>query len=332
MPHTFRRLLLRLLLLAAPLFVALCIYFRDDPYRVLHSYTTYNHAPVFLDEGSVGWNLLKQNYSRYHYNSFIMGNSCTMAYKTTAWRRHLPADAHPMRLFDNAETIGGIFQKLSALDRSHINIRNILLITDWDTFRNTLPPSGFIHVTPPEVSRISPMKYQLQFVQGFLMPNVLIPYLRHKIDPGYTDRKTLNPYPVTRIDSTNDAKNPHDREIAKQGPTYWKQRKKEFAHKRPSVAPIVIGTRQTEFLQNMAALLRRHHTNVKIVISPNYKQVAINPHDLNLLRQIFGAAHVFDFSGVNPVCQQVSNFYDAGHYRPNVGEAVMQTVYGKGQN
>ena len=49
----------------------------------------------------------------------------------------------------------------------------------------------------------------------------------------------------------------------------------------------------------MAEVFQTHHTNCKIIISPEYKQIRMNPADVEQLKNIFGSEHVYDFSGIN---------------------------------
>ena len=56
---------------------------------------------------------------------------------------------------------------------------------------------------------------------------------------------------------------------------------------------------QTELLKEIDQICRKHNTSVKIIISPDYNQISINPADVEILKDIFGYENVFDFSGIN---------------------------------
>lgn len=124
------RFCLKLLLLALPLFPIVAIYFIFDPYMVLHSYKRFDNSPVLLNEAHVGWQNYLQNRDSIAYNSFILGNSCTMAFLTGEWEKYLDKDDHAVRFYDNWESLGGVRQKLQALDSVGAPLKNVLVILD----------------------------------------------------------------------------------------------------------------------------------------------------------------------------------------------------------
>jgi len=77
----------------------------------------------------------------------------------------------------------------------------------------------------------------------------------------------------------------------------------------------------------MRDIFQRHGTDARIVINPLYDQIALNPKDLAVLREIFGESKVFDFSGANAITEEMRNYYDPGHYRPPIANWVMEQVY-----
>ena len=79
----------------------------------------------------------------------------------------------------------------------------------------------------------------------------------------------------------------------------------------------------------MAEVFQAHHTNCKIIISPEYKQIRINPSDVTELKKIFGEENVFDFSGINEYTNDIRNYYEGSHYRPCLGRRLLDIVYGK---
>ena len=77
----------------------------------------------------------------------------------------------------------------------------------------------------------------------------------------------------------------------------------------------------------MAEVFQTHHTNCKIIISPEYKQIRLNPADVEQLKEIFGAENVYDFSGINKYTNNIRNYYEGSHYRPCLGRQLLDSVY-----
>lgn len=75
------RFMKKLFILFIPFIALLAVYFLDDPFMVLKNYERYDQTPVVLNEGHVGWQMYLNNRDTIPIDSYIMGNSCTMAYQ-----------------------------------------------------------------------------------------------------------------------------------------------------------------------------------------------------------------------------------------------------------
>ena len=53
----------------------------------------------------------------------------------------------------------------------------------------------------------------------------------------------------------------------------------------------------------------------------------MNPADVEQLKNIFGAKIVYDFSGINQYTYDIRNYYDGSHYRPCLGQKLLDRVY-----
>ena len=266
------RFTMKLSILLTPFIALLVVYFLNDPFMVLRHYDRYDNSPVMLNEGYIGWQMYMNNRDSIAFDSFIMGNSCTMAYQCHEWEKYLDG-GRAVRLFGNAESIAAISKKLQALERNGAEIKNL---------------------------------------QG-----------------------VINPYGAIRDAVTNDAINPRERMIRDEGETYWENHKKEFVKARDCnyrngeyrEGERFLWETQTELLKEIDQICRKHNTSVKIIISPDYNQISINPADVEILKDIFGYENVFDFSGINEYTNDIHNYYERGHYRPILGARLLQKVY-----
>ena len=84
--------------------------------------------------------------------------------------------------------------------------------------------------------------------------------------------------------------------IKEEGDKYWENRKGEFTKEKMKnyrdgkyrEAPQVLREKQINLLQEIKWICRKHDTDVKIIISPDYLQVNINPADVKTLKRFFG--------------------------------------------
>lgn len=321
----------KVIILCLPFIVALGLYFYFDPFMVLRTYPRYDQSDVFINENLIGWKIYQKHKKARHYNSFIMGNSCTQAFKCKEWEKYLTPGSHAMRFFDNQETIGGFYKKLVALDRDGTEIRNILLVMDWDSFGSAKSYPGSLHAMPPEADpNESHIGYQLKYIQTFFFPDFIFPFMMHKWNPNYCEAGVVHNYKCIRDSVDNDAINPNDHLITAEGESYWKKQKNLFSARKESTALPVINKDIMKELKGIRSICLLHHTKVDIIIGPDFKLIKINPADLKILRTCFGLNSVHDFSGSNDITRDYHHYYDRAHYRPVIGNRIMKQIYGRG--
>jgi len=319
--------------LVAPFLVASIIYIVNDPYMVLHRYKRYDSTCLFLNEHYVGWQTYLNNRDSVHYDSFIMGNSFTMAFKSASWKKYLNSDDRVLRLFGNAERLSSVYAKIKALDKVHAPIKHILLVADKNLMDNTpLTPSA-LNLLPPGESNITNANFQKSFLQSFFIPTNMYAYLNYSICKTYHKymKGVINPYGIVHDPVTLDAVNPHDKEIALYHDRYWTIFKSRFPQRSGLNADFtpVIKQSQKDLLLRIKQLCDKNHTDIKIIMGPDYKQVKFNPKDIAILQQIFGKNNVYDFTGINTYTEDIHNYYEAAHFRPTVGDKLLQVVYGQ---
>lgn len=323
-----RSLMLKLALFSLPFIGIISLYFHDDPFKVLRKYNTYDSA-ITLNESSVGWSIYKNNRDSIHFNSFILGNSCTMAFRCSEWEKYLDG-GRAVRLFGNAETIKAVYEKLKALDSQNAQIDNVLIILDKQSLSEYLLRQGVYYVLPHDISGETWFSEQLSYIQTFVSPDFLFPYIfSYKILNIVPESGAFNQYGRIRNPKNNDSFNPREKWIAQEGKRYWEKRKNDFSVQegKEIEQPPVIKLRQRNILEDIDEIFMKHNTSFKIIISPNYKECKLNRDDLATLQDIFGDNNVFDFSGMNEYSKNKYFYYERNHYRPILGQKLLKVVY-----
>lgn len=243
--RTFKGFIIKCVLFLVPFFVLAGIYFYDDPFKVLREYKKYDNDPIFLNEDYIGWKTYKNYRDSLHFDSFILGNSCTMAFLTSDWEKYLNGEK-AIRLYGTAQRLAAVHRKVMALDKQQDKIANVLLIVDPTLLREHQLSSGYMHLLPPEISGMNKFKFQSQFAQEFFNPKFMIPYMDYRICHHYRPymRGIVNPDKNIRNTVTNDLWNPREEEIAELGDYYWEKYKKIPSSFRsgPDLSP---GTHET---------------------------------------------------------------------------------------
>lgn len=323
------RFYLKCLLLASPFLLLLGIYVADDPFMVLRKYTDYDHSRVCLSEGATAWTKYKMLRNERHYDSFIMGNSCTRGFLCSDWKQHIQGS--PFRFFSNAEGLGDICVKLEALAKEpNQPVADLLIVADLSTLENDKPRGGIMHIMPPDVTGKSWISYQATFLQGFLSPKFLLPYLKYLFTRKFEKSMEgiIAEGPASHERYTNDHVPFLEDSIRLEGERFWQQRidLQRVAALQPKTAPRVIEAPQTEKLKEIADFCRQHHTRLRFVLIPNIEQERIHPHDVDQLKQVLGAQNVYDFSA-DSLLSNYHNFYDWTHFRVTTGRTIMDRIY-----
>lgn len=324
--------LMKLSLLGLPFVPLFCIYLYSDPDMVLYRYKRFDQTNVILNEAFVGWQNYIQNKDSLNYNAFIMGNSCTMAFQTHIWEKYLHPGDKAVRFFDNAESIGGVFQKIQALDSVRADMDHILIVVDRKSLETTTPLNSVSHLFSAEAAGLSNLEFKWLFIQKFLYPTHLFAHIEYLITGKYSERMRGVIYeggPI-REAYTNNFINPREKEIAEKGDSYWKDHAQEFVGRELDAgqeeAPVIFRP-QINLLVALRDLCKKRNTALKIIISPDYSQKRINRGDIIRLKQIFGDTAIHDFTGVNEFTMNQHHYYESGHYRPLLGEKLLQRIY-----
>ena len=326
------RLYGKLLVLALPFLPLIAVYFILDPDMILRKYQRFDQSEVFLNEGYVGWQNYLNNRDSIPFNSFIVGNSCTMAFRTEEWEKYLSDDSKAVRFFENAESFAGVCQKLKALDENDAKIDNLLVILDTESFAATVPSQNTSRIFSYESAGISRAQFIIRNLQAFLMPQKCFPFLSYKITGKFSPnmKKVIVEEGPIREPYTNNFLNPREREIERDGELYWTKHRDEF-HKRErcpgQTDRQVIFKNQRKLVQKLKEICSKHSTNLTLIIGPDFYQKKMHQKDLEQLQEVFGYENVFDFTGVNQFTNDYHHYYEPGHYRPVLGEKLLKNIY-----
>lgn len=329
---TIHRFYFRCALLALPFLLLGVLYVVEDPFMVLRRYADYDHPKVCQSEGTVSWLKYKAYRDSMHYDSFIMGSSCTKAFSTADWNQYI--HGRPFRMFCNNEGVADLCQKLEALDRQpHQPIRHLLIVCEDRFFVNADVQNDVMHVMPPEVSGLGGPAYQAIFMQGFFSPMFLGKYLKYQLTGHYEPSMNgvINPFGQTHTRYTNDAVLPDERKIARMGEDFWQSDHWRMERRRHGVrteSPRTIYSGQLATLQRIRHICRKHRTDVRLVIGPMYNGPAMNREDVRILRSLFGEKKVLDASdSAHAYLSDYHNFYDGAHYRVGIGKKLLRELY-----
>ena len=331
---SFGKYSIKLILFLSPFLLILISYFIMNPFRVLYAYhPTYISTDGHFNRDYMSTETYLKNRGRFHFNSFIFGNSKTLAFQCEDWKQHLNPDAIPYHYDASAESIFGIYHKLKFIDKLHDSINNVIILMDNTVLLDTVESSGALFLHHPATIDGSWAKFQLAFITTYFSKAFFLKNLDFQLFKKYRSymNAAVDPRDI-RYDTINNNYYLYGQEVEfqKNPDAYLKNNKKRFKSRGNTYMEheSAIQAGQLNLLKKTKALLDKHHTHYQIIVSPIFDQVCFNKKDLKILEDIFGKEYVHDYSGINKYTKDIHNFYESAHYRPVVAHDIMDNIYG----
>lgn len=336
MKKFIKQLYLFLFILSIPIAISVVLYLIIDPFKVIYKYSeqinsTKNYQ-LASNRDFQSSQLFLWNYKKYDYNSFIFGNSRSFFYQVKTWNNFVHDNCFHFNA--SSESIYGINCKLKYLDENNVSINNALIVIDSSAINKTKNSTNHLFIKHPLFSKQSFIIFHLAMFKAFF-PKAIFAFT----DLYITDKKKAYMKKFGIMDNvwkhdmiSNQLEYyAYDQQIKNNPVSYYADKLKLF-YKRDTIQTFskpAIYKPQKELLMSIQSILKKHKTNYKIIISPLYNQIKLNPKDLDYLKSLFGTENVFDFSGINSFTNDYRNYYEASHYRPPVCDSILNIVYKK---
>lgn len=329
----------KLFLFLSPFILAITVYALLDPFKVIRKYNEYYVSDeiigVSINRGYVSTCMFDNNNEEYKYDSFILGNSRSIFYEIDDWKQYLPENSACFHFDASGEPLYGIYKKIQYLFNKGSHIANTLIVLDYATLKQTRSSSGHLGIIAPQLEQNRNfIPFHLAFFKAFSRPGFTIAYLDYtisgKIKPYMKRNSFLDDRPVHYNPVANEISFPYFEKLIEEGKYYTSERMKVFFSRdfsEQQYSPESINDQQKMMLSAIRNIFQNQRTNYKIIINPLYDQMKLNEQDLVYLENMFGKEHVFDFSGINEITNDYTNYYEDSHYRPQVARKIMQRIY-----
>lgn len=316
------------------LFIILfCFYW--DPFKIYYSYDDYyRNNKINGNREYICYKMYKSRKKPIF--NLIIGNSRSQAFKTFFLHNYLGGDINNYFHWDGAGY--GLYRTkntLKFLVKTEKNIKNILLVIDANFLAEVNNPASHLKIQPPEVSGESYFSFYTKFILPSMNINFICSNLIYNIFGSYYDfmghylLKSSNDIKFFKI--TSDIYYAEDIDIKMDSIYYYKNLIKKGIFydrdKEERVGNIVIGDYQKDALTEIEKICLKNNINIKIVISPLYDQIKLNPSDLFFLQSLFGRSNVYDFSGKNIYTEDLKNYYENSHFKPYIANQIIDSIY-----
>lgn len=331
-----KRYLLKLLLFLLPILLILGTYIIFDPFKVIWHYDNYYATlrEVVLNRGFVSTKVFDNQNDTCHYDSFILGNSASLAFHVDEWQKYIGTDTHCFHFDAMSGSVEGLLLKVKHIDEQENQIKNALVVVDHKMLGRG-DYQSHLYMQPPALTHNHNfLEFHWAHFASFLNFKFFKAYIDYrfngKLKPYMKD--VLCPRDDIKYDGkTNEVEYVYKEKLIADS-TYYDS---EFLQKlnrgqQPNTVDVPhIDKEKRKMLAEMASIFKRHNTRVKVVVSPFWDQVRLNPADLQCFQDIFGKENVYDFSGSNEWNSDYHNYYDHVHYRPHIATQILNIIYSK---
>lgn len=328
-----KRFIIRTFCIVLPFVVIIATYIIGDPLRVIWDYDDYINKPA-KNVAYNSYKLMMRYYDSIPFNSFIVGSSRSNCWSWKELEKHLGSNACAFHLNSSGDGVYNALERLTFVYKNVEQVDNILLIIDENWLSKDYPLTDIQFRTPWQMRE---KKDFLNFqrdaaryffsIKGFKQHYRLGEKYRFTL-PNFRDERN-EPHNIGQEWAVECDPEYYYANIAAARDSYY------LFYPRDSVEQIgepVISEKGIELLSQIHELFVNGNTNYKIVVSPLYDQIKLNPTDKSILDSIFGAENVYDYSGINKYTQDSLNYYESSHYRPRVASQIMNEIYGTAED
>lgn len=321
-----------LVFIAIPLILLVGLYLWTDPFRCLHAFDI-NDVDATNRE-YLSTELFLRNEPIYHYNSFIFSSSRGGGMNTYQWKQYLPEGSQPFLFQAWGENLTGIELKMDYLNRHGVPISNALILFDIPgTFNRDQLSKKALGMKHYIFTGQSKFEYNaIQFLNYIQKPSFWVSSMKNKVQdvriPCESDTITND---WVRTNQYNYAELPPQDSLKQCSDMTRRTFFEKIAHSGEvvQVSEPLINEHFEGQLRHIRAILEANHTDYHIVITPApcYTNPSINPHDLEMLQEIFGVERVHDYTGKNEYTEDYNNFSDPSHFGLRVGYMIIEDIY-----
>ena len=316
-----------------PVTILLGVYFLTDPFKTLKPFSLQYFDATNRDYLST--ELFLKNYPIYQYDSYIFGSSVGCGFNTYHWLKYLPKGSRQFIFQAWSETLTGMEQKMSYIDSTGSDIKNVILLINDGVFSEKQLPTEALSIKDYKFSGQSKIAYQATMFWNFLQkPSFWYSSVKGKIKNSkpYIGFDTISNDWYDTNSSVNINIQPLKDSLSNCSETVRNVFLREIATKTDAdlkESPILINDTFKEQLLHIKSIFTKHSTDYRIIVTPAYcyTHPAINKQDLKTLQDIFGEQYVFDYSGKNDLTSNCYNFSDPNHFGLSVGWQIIEDIY-----
>ena len=183
-----RRFLITILFFSLPVVILVSSYFFTDVFKVIYHYDPYYDVnyPIGLNRSYGSTETFLNQNKKYHYNSFIFGNSRSLFYEVESWNKYLPKGSICFHFDASGGSIKDIYDKIKYLDEHGCDMRNALIVFDRELLACTTDIDGYLFAEPPKLNGYKNIiDFHVRHLTAYLKPQFLLSVLDYSLNHDF---------------------------------------------------------------------------------------------------------------------------------------------------
>ncbi|GEM_PF-831895 len=327
-------------LFLTPVFALMAVYFTLDPFAIVGPLESTKLNPIASSDDYYGVERFLLNVQEGEkYNSFVFGNSKTLAFEPDALCTE--SECAYYNFGAPGESITNIHSKLKLILDEGQELKLALVVLDHKILlnENNSHPNfkGPVYEHHPRVSQSSWIEFHMNFIKYFVRDFFFFDFLKWKLtekwEPsfeGKISRETSSESVAYSRLQNFSTRVEAEGQITKDPDAYYSNMEAEMTKKNRVTHQLELSLKQLNLLREMNQIFQEQNTKFNIVLGPYWNSDQLDQTTIAKIRECFGEDRVFDFTGDNQWNLDMEKWYESNHYRPLVGSSNMNQVRGTG--
>jgi len=323
----------KIFILLLPLLLIVASFLIFDPFGIIHV-----DEPKYESSGDYQTTRLYLKNTRHiDYNSFIFGNSKTLAFTSNHWKKHVKNGVF-YKFGAPGESIFNIYNKIRLIAEKGDRLDNALFVLDLAMIKNCNNRSptlrGPVYKHHPYTQDENWLTFYASFFTYYLADYFFIRVINEELFKHGEQTTPIKNFLLTKEDynkNTNEfyLRNLEEEIISKGFSEYYKAHENQFkVHKNSDNSQIRLKEQDIYFLSEINKELIMQKCKFKIILGLNLKDERCPAEIVTELNRIFGPKNVFDYSIPSKITTDSSYYYEHSHCRPVAGELILDEIYG----
>jgi hypothetical protein len=317
-------LIKNIILYTFPLWLIVISFFVLDPFCLFHRNNSFAQQSTDVQSFRA---FVEQNPGN-RYDAFVFGNSRCNSFQPEELQKHIGSDKKIFYFNAPGECVLNILKKLQFIRDAGNKINTAVILIDNGILKNKDNSSDFFQGPVYEHSVYSTDRSYFDFYSSFISyyftDFFFAKYILYDLTEIYTPwmKSAFNEKASSVSQSYKDSL------LIQNFAEYKRVFKPNYSRKYvPSQVVTQIDSEDLDRLKLISQILEQEGAQYYIVIPPDFHLHKVPANIRSTLCDVFGAKHVYDFTGENAITMDSTMNYEGTHFSNRAGKMILDSIF-----